>query len=99
MPGALRTAPRLAKAEGLKIGHPTALSGEASRRIVVVGNYCYGPITVVPCRAKPLPLLHASILVRPRKGRPFADSADASGGGAGYCPRVRYAYSAEGLSP
>ena len=73
MPGALRTAPRLATAEDLEIGHPTALRGEASRSKVVVGNYCYGPITVVPCRAKLLPLLHASILVRPRTDPPSND--------------------------
>src|SRR5262245_49916007 len=57
-----------------------------------------GPITVVPYRAKTKPLLRASILFRPLKP-PHRIAAEETGGGAGYCPRVRYAYVAGRLSP
>src|SRR5262245_5323457 len=61
-----------------------------------------GPITVVPCRAKTKPLLRASILFRPLKWPPRCltrIAPEEAGGGAGYCPRVRYAYVAGRLSP
>ena len=56
-----------------------------------------GPITAEPCRAKTVSLPRASILFRPHRFRP--DRAERNGGGAGYCPRVRNAYSTRRLSP
>ena len=44
------------------------------RIVVVICNYYNGPISVVPCRAKVLSLLHASILFRPQgAGRETGD--------------------------
>ena len=48
----------------------------------------FSPITTVPCRAKDPSLPRVSILCRPHK----------NGGGAGYRPRVHYAYSINRLS-
>jgi hypothetical protein len=52
----LRTPPDAAKRQGLKSAFQTALRGLSHRSIVVVGNYCYGPITAEPYRAKASPL-------------------------------------------
>jgi hypothetical protein len=52
----LRTPPDVAKRQGLKSVFQTALRGLSHRSIVVVGNYCYGPITAEPYRAKARPL-------------------------------------------
>ena len=51
-----RTPPDAAKTSGLQIGLSNRLRGLSNRSIVVVGNYCSGPITVEPCRAKARPL-------------------------------------------
>jgi len=52
----LRTPPDVATRQGLKSAFQTALRGLSHRSIVVVGNYCYGPITAEPYRAKARPL-------------------------------------------
>ena len=52
----LRTPPDVATRQGLKSVFQTALRGLSHRSIVVVGNYCYGPITAEPYRAKARPL-------------------------------------------
>src|SRR5215468_10745250 len=42
--------------QGFKSVFQTALRSLGNRSIVVVGNYEFGPITAVPCRAKARPL-------------------------------------------
>src|ERR1051326_2266531 len=58
--GCPRTPPDAAKTSGLRSVFQTALRGLSNRSIVVVGNYCCGPITAEPCRAK-------ARLLRPRR--------------------------------
>jgi len=80
----------------------TALRSDGDHLFVIVGIYSRGPITVVPCRTQKMPLLRASILFRPhhqspcRNGLTVGPPSDCGshGGGAGYRPRVRCAYSA-----
>ena len=67
-----------------------SLSGY-SKCLVIIGICKVGPISVVPCRAKIMPLPRTSILFRPLK-RPAMGPAGKTGGGAGYRPRVRNAY-------
>src|SRR5215204_713925 len=52
----LRTPPDAAKTPGLQVGLSNRLRGLSNRRNVVVCNYCCGPITAEPCRAKARPL-------------------------------------------
>src|ERR1700733_11708105 len=89
-----RTPPDAAKTPGLQIGLSNRLRGLSNRSIVVVRNYEGGPITAEPCRAKTRPLRPSSILFRPRPNPAHAWSWKClgSGGGAGYCPRVRKVY-------
>ena len=72
----LRTPPDRANGQGLNRSRQAALRSEASLSIVVICNYSVGPMTVVPCRAKALPL-------RPRRSC-FAPiiSADSMGSAA-----------------
>src|ERR1700690_517737 len=51
-----RTPPDAAKTPGLQIGISNRLRGLSNRSIVVVCNYCSGPITAEPYRAKARPL-------------------------------------------
>src|SRR5437764_10220140 len=51
-----RTPPDAAKTPGLQIGISNRLRSLSNRSIVVVGNYCIGPITAEPYRAKARPL-------------------------------------------
>jgi len=51
-----RTPPDAAKTSGLQIGISNRLRGLSNRSIVVICNYCSGPITAEPCRAKARPL-------------------------------------------
>ena len=111
MPGALRTAPDVARRQGCRVqANPTALRGEANLSIVVIGNYSGDPITAVSCRAKEHPLhprrsyfapINSPLDVRDASVVPgrVAISQWAVGGGAGYRPRVRNAYSIKRLSP
>ena len=73
----------------------TALRGLSNRSIVVVGNYLGDPMTAVSCRATTNPL-------RPRRScfapAEILDEKDL-GGGAGYCPRVRWVYYDRRVSP
>src|ERR1700730_1713755 len=52
-----RTPPDAAKTPGLQIGFSDRLRGQSNRSIVVVCNYCCGPITAEPYRAKERPFL------------------------------------------
>ena len=63
-----------------------------SKCLVIIGICEFGPITVVPCRAKIAPLPRASILYRPRRLGARSGALE-FGGGAGYCPRVRKGFS------
>src|SRR5215813_14396079 len=56
LPGA--SEPRLTELNpsGLYIGLSNRLRGLSNRSIVVIGNYEFGPISAVPCRAKARPL-------------------------------------------
>src|SRR5882762_8034965 len=51
-----RTPPDAAKTPGLQIGISNRLRGLSNRSIVVVCNYCSGPISAEPYRAKARPL-------------------------------------------
>src|SRR3974390_1901797 len=98
----LRTPPSGANPLGLQIGLSDCLRSQSNRSIVVVGNYEFGPITPVPCRAKVCPLCprrsyFAPAGVAPRAAEPRISSD--TGGGAGYCPRVRWVYCDIRLSP
>src|SRR5712671_2574415 len=101
LPGAPRTPPDAAKTPGLQIGLSNRLRGLSNRSIVVVRNYEGGPITAEPCRAKTRPLRPSSNLFRPRPNPAhiLAGISLGSGGGAGYCPRVRKVYYDGHLSP
>src|SRR3974390_861558 len=63
----LRTPPVGANPLGRYIALSYCLRSQSNRSIVVVGNYEFGPITPVPCRAKVCPL-------RPRRSY-FAPAA------------------------
>src|ERR1700733_13664272 len=66
-----RTPPDAAKTPGLQIGLSNRLRGLSNRSIVVVCNYCSGPITAEPYRAKARPL-------RPRRScfAPFSQRSE-----------------------
>ncbi|WIM11723.1 MAG: hypothetical protein OJF58_002682 [Enhydrobacter sp.] len=72
------------------------LGGSSECNVVIVGT-CEWPVAAEPYRAKTAPLPRSSILFRPRR-TPLAERGR-NGGGAGYRPRVRYAYSTRRLSP
>ena len=72
------------------------LGGSSECNGVIVST-CVWPVTAEPYRAKTASLPRPSILVRPHRPRPR--TIGVNGGGAGYCPRVRYAYSTRRLSP
>src|ERR1700733_999547 len=105
-----RTPPDAAKTPGLQIGLSNRLRGLSNRSIVVVCNYCSGPITAEPYRAKARPLRPRRSCFAPMEGiggqrserlagsdpRPLIPGI---GGGAGYCPRVRKVYYDGHLSP
>ncbi|CAA7612677.1 conserved hypothetical protein [Magnetospirillum sp. UT-4] len=61
----------------------------AARATLSLALVRFSPITVVPCRAQTMSLLPASILFRPHSPAVIPEF----GGGAGYRPRVRKAYS------
>ena len=61
----LRTPPYAAKRKGLSFGYPSCLRSQSDRSTVVVGNCTFGPITVVPHRAKAGLFSRSSILFRP----------------------------------
>ena len=61
----LRTPPYAAKRKGLSFGYPSCLRSQSDRSTVVVGNCTFGPITVVPHRAKAGLFRRSSILFRP----------------------------------
>src|SRR5438094_9536930 len=56
LPGAPEPRLTLLRRQGFRSVFQTALRGLSNRSIVVVGNYCCGPITAEPCRAKARPL-------------------------------------------
>ena len=56
MPGAPEPRLMLLRHQGFKIGISNRLRGLSNRSIVVVCNYCSGPITAEPYRAKARPL-------------------------------------------
>ena len=56
LPGAPEPRLTLLRRQDFKIGLSNRLRGLSNRSIVVVGNYCSGPITVEPYRAKARPL-------------------------------------------
>ena len=56
MPGASEPRLKLLRPQDFISAFHTALRGLGHRSIVVVGNYEFGPISVVPCRAKARPL-------------------------------------------
>ena len=56
MPGAPEPRLTLLRRQGFKIGISNRLRGLSNRSIVVVCNYCSGPITAEPYRAKARPL-------------------------------------------
>src|SRR3974390_3132005 len=89
LPGAPEPRLTLLRRQDFRSVFQTALRGLSNRSIVVVGNYESGPITAEPCRAKARPL-------RPRRSPALGLG---SGGGAGYCPRVRKVYYDGHLSP
>src|SRR5215211_5201525 len=79
----LRTPPDAAKTSGLQVGLSNRLRGLSNRSNVVVGNYCCGPITAEPCRAKARPLHPRRSYFAPAQ----AQAILGLGGGAGYRPR------------
>ena len=103
LPGALRTAPYPAKGKGLGSGTRTALSSESNLSIVVIGNYSGRPDNggTMPGKSKPFtplvdpisPPSQAASSARMHSGHPKRQQEAACGGGAGYRPRVRKAYS------
>src|SRR5262245_48981661 len=56
LPGASEPRLKLLRPQDFISVFQTALRGLGHRSIVVVGNYEFGPISVVPCRAKARPL-------------------------------------------
>jgi len=56
LPGAPEPRLTLLRRQDFKIGLSNRLRSLSNRSIVVVGNYCSGPITVEPYRAKARPL-------------------------------------------
>src|SRR5262249_11165452 len=56
LPGASEPRLKLLRPQDFRSVFRTALRGQGHRSIVVVGNYEFGPISVVPCRAKARPL-------------------------------------------
>src|SRR5215471_20193862 len=56
LPGAPEPRLTLLRRQDFKIGFSNRLRGLSNRSIVVVGNYCSGPITAEPYRAKARPL-------------------------------------------
>ncbi len=56
MPGASEPRLTLLRRQGFRSVFQNRLRGLSNRSIVVVGNYCIGPITAEPCRAKARPL-------------------------------------------
>src|ERR1700751_4072594 len=98
LPGAPEPRLPLLRRQDFRSVFQTALRGLSNRSIVVVGNYEGGPITAEPCRAKARPL-------RPRRscfapaGTQRRGAVLGSGGGAGFCPRVRKVYYDGHLSP
>jgi len=98
LPGAPQTPPRRVTVEDLRLGYQTAIKRRGEPHYSCRWQLYYGPITAVPYRAPSKPLPRASILFRPlgdswaQVPRPVT-MATRVGGGAGYCPRVRCAYS------
>src|SRR3974390_931481 len=101
----LRTPPSGANPLGLQIGLSDCLRSQSNRSIVVVGNYEFGPITPEPCRAKVCPLRPRRSYFAPAGAAPQSNltvgispaaaeprTSSDTGGGAGYCPRVRWVY-------
>src|ERR1700722_1293123 len=96
------TAPRLAKSSWREVGgfccpvppEPRLSLMQRQRAPDYHWHLSYGPITAEPCRAKSESLPRVSSLCRPRLGL-----SGQTGGGAGHCPRVHYAYSTHRLSP
>ena len=84
----LRTPPYAAKRKGLVSATRTAYAARAiAGARLSLATVMFGPITVVPHRAKAFTFRRSSILFRPRP-----PPMRVSGGAAGYRPRVRSAY-------
>ena len=92
--------PRLngANRKDLEVDHLTALSSEASLSIVVISNYRFwsGNGGTPPSKNSCLYYARRSCFA-PKIS--LVSTGKEFGGGAGHCPRVRNAYSAERLSP
>src|SRR6185437_7148439 len=80
LPGASEPRLKLLRPQGFRSVFRTALRGQGNRSIVVVGNYESGPIRRNHPEQK-----HALYALVDPVSPPY-------GGGAGYCPRVRWVY-------
>lgn len=69
MPGAPKTPPVRLNSLDFELVFGTALRQQQQPEHCCHLQLLNGPISVVPCRTKTLPLPHASILVRPHKNR------------------------------
>src|SRR5215467_5112406 len=70
LPGASEPRLTLLRRQDFKSVFQTALRGLSNRSIVVVGNYCCGPISAEPYRAKARPLRPRRSCFAPTSTRP-----------------------------
>src|SRR5207244_12637430 len=91
-----RTPPDAAKTSGLRSVFQTALRGLSNRSIVVVCNYCFGPITAEPCRAKARPLRPRRAGFAPadtRQNRAWVEAPGTAPGSEGFIATAIYRHS------